>query len=426
MRQIESSVCLTWLLLTFSLQGCAFTAPGASGGTDTDASQGVPDASQGVPDASQGVPDASQGQPDASVTQPDASVTQPDAAQPPGCDQWTPQHFMPCQIPPSPTGGLILGPGQWTYNTDSATFTPTPAGPFSPADVDQPGGVQVNLISVESFELQSGATLQVEGSKPLIIASWTTILIEGVLDAGSKSNGASGAGNQPPACSSNAPTVGSGSDAGGGGGGGGFGGAGGDGGNGDGAAGGTGGTIADPSPPTTVRGGCAGARGGRTGNGPPGAGGGAIELAAFTSITVNNTITSGGAGGEGGGQTNDEGGGGGAGSGGYVGLDSQDVTLGSGAILAANGGGGGEGGDGRGGDGENGPAGVGFAQGGSGQGGASDGGRGGNGGNPNGASVTSSSGNGGGGGGGGVGFILVWATTLDNQSSMISPPLIQP
>lgn len=326
-------------------------------------------------------------------------------------------HFDTCSISSPPAGGVVLTPGAWTFDTDTKLFSPTPATNFFVAtDTIQPGGAPAVLLAVETFNAQVGATLRVVGSKPLIVGSWTTIVVDGVIDAGSKRGGTSGAGTAMATCSPNGAGPGVASDAGGGGGGGGFRGAGGTGGIGDGAAGGTPGAAR--SVPSFVRAGCPGASGGLNGFGVGGAGGGALELVARTSISINGTVTSGGAGGQGGGQTGFKGGGGGGGSGGLVGIDTPALTLGSNAVLAANGAGGGGGGNGLAQPGQDGPGGTGPAAGGSSS--ARNGGAGGNGTTLVGETPMFS-GDGGGGAGGGAGFILVRTANLNNQGAVISP-----
>lgn len=282
-------------------------------------------------------------------------------------------------------------------------------------DTTQSGSAPAVVLAVDSFQVQSGATLRVIGSKPLIVGSWTTITVNGVIDAGSKRGGATGAGSVIATCSPDGAGPGVASNAGGGGGGGGFRGTGGTGGIGDGAAGGSPGLAR--AVPASVRAGCPGASGGLTGFGVGGSGGGAIELAARTSIAITGTVMSGGAGGQGGGQTGTKGGGGGGGSGGRLGIDSPALTLGSNAVLVANGAGGGGGGNGLAQSGQDGPAGTGPATGGSGA-------------RTGGAGSSSStlagetpgfSGDGGAGAGGGAGFILVRAPSLDDQGAVISP-----
>lgn len=343
----------------------------------------------------------------------------------PDCSSFTSRHFDACMLP-APSGDLDLTtPGVHTLDTTAASITP-PGG----AAMALPNRVVASglVVSVGKLHVASGVTLRVVGANALIVASWSTIEIEGIVDASSAGTAVTkGAGANPATCTAHAATAGGNNNGGAGGGGGGGGqGAGGRGGNGDGGAGGPGGTtITAP----LLAGGCGGAAGG-TGSSPGGAagdGGGAVQLTARTSITLAATakIHAGGAGGKPGVQNSDGGGGGGGGSGGMVGLEAPMVSATAGAILAANGGGGGQGGGATGGSaGQNGQPGTTRAAGGNtGSGGAGGAGSGlqatvallaGSPGNADGA--------GGGGGGGGAGFITIKAATLSDSGVIYSPP----
>ena len=325
-------------------------------------------------------------------------------------------HFDACSIAPPPPVGVVLTAGSWIFNTDTGLFVPTPlTGAFRTSDTTQSGSGPAVVLVLDSFVVQSGAVLRVTGSKPLIVGAWTTISVNGVIDAGTRRNGLAGAGSLTATCAPDGAGPGAATDAGGGGGGGGLRGAGGTGGVGDGAAGGSAGLAR--AVPSFVRAGCSGASGGLTGFGVGGPGGGAIELAARTSISITGKVTAGGAGGQGGGQTGIKGGGGGGGSGGFIGIDSPALVLGSNAELVANGGGGGGGGNGLAQPGKDSIGDSGSATGGS---GAITGGAG--------SSMSTLvgetpgfSGDGGAGAGGGAGFILVRAPNLDDQGALISP-----
>ena len=360
------------------------------------------------------------------------------------CTTWHPRHFDACAIP-APPGPLSLDPTHSPYvlNTTTGTLSDMSgtAIPVTTMNLLQAGGVAVRLVSVSSLEIQSGAQLDTIGDRPLLIASWSTISIDGGLDAGSHRGGRIGPGADQ-SCGALA------------------GGAGMDGlvtgGSGGGAGGshrgmGSAGGIADApqnvsggvplapiATPTTIRAGCNGGNGGKAGPAtgllPPatsttftggGHGGGAIELAALTSIAVNGTVIAGGGGGDGsifGAAC----GGGGGGSGGYIGLDAPQVTIGGSASVAANGG--------------SGAGGAPFAQagnpgsdatpslvgapggavapGGCGPAGGSGGAIGNLNGGPVGTppDVCSS-----GGGGGGVGFLLIWSPAATVNSVNVSP-----
>lgn len=328
------------------LAGCGFTV----GGTN------VPVDGRGV--------DVSRIDPDAPI--PDA----PDA--PPLCASWHPTHFMPCMIgAPMPPLTITTAGSPWTYTTTGMGGTlndKTGAVLVSNVVVMQSDGSTVAVLNVESLVVEPNAVLYVVGEKPLIIASWSTIVVDGVIDAGSSTYETStsthvdgplriGAGaNRTANCSGSTGTQGATAQNTGGSGGGGGGGYHGEGGNGT-----TGDTVMVPGgpgglevaqPPTVLRGGCAGGGSGTAGAAgfmspatsatfsAGGSGGGAIELSAMTAISVSATgaINAGGAGGGGSPQGSACGGGGG-GSGGYLRLEAPANTL-LGA-LSANGGGGG-------------------------------------------------------------------------------------
>src|SRR5262245_42830863 len=256
------------------------------------------------------------------------------------CASFTSSFFTGCSIPaPGPALDLTM-PGTYTYNTDFATFMDPAGATIHPPDQIASGA---RLISVDSLTIASGTTLRVVGAKPFLIASWTSITVNGVIDA--SSNMTAGAGANPATCSGHAAVAGR-DDAGGGGGGGGggLGGTGGKGGNGNGQA--TGGGAGGTTGPIALAGGCPGGRGGIgiDAGGVPGDGGGAVQLTARQTLAVGGKIHVGGGGGGGAPITvvnNGNGGGGGGGTGGCIGLESPMVTIAAGATLAANGGGGG-------------------------------------------------------------------------------------
>ena len=342
------------------------------------------------------------------------------------CLAWDPQHFDPTQLV-APVGPLNLSAaGTYIYDTDQLSLRDPGGGPINHA-TDETASVVV--ISVDSFDLASGATLRAIGTRPLLIASRSSITVAGEIDVSSPRTGVPGAGANPGACLPATPGE---DDVGGaaGGGGGGFGTDGGRGGDGDAnsssggdgtAVGGEGG-AAVPAP-TVVIGGCPGARGGEgeAGRADPGNGGGAIQLTACQQITVSGTIQAGGGGGE---SVNREAGGAGGGSGGFIGLDAPIVDV-SGGSLAANGGGGGGGGDfsNAGEAGSDGALGSQPAAGGRrSNNNGTDGGAGGAGATLNGQGVPNPVNGAGGGGGGGVGFVLIWTESLSDGGVTISPP----
>ena len=200
--------------------------------------------------------------------------------------------------------------------------------------------------------LRFDSSVRVIGSRPLHIVAHSTIQIFDEIDLlGRQDSLAAGAEDQVQCANATGKPGTDGDDGAGGGGGGGFAvaGAAGEEGNGDTAGG-------EPEHPGGIGGdavgvrfqaGCAGGRGGNAdvgvGGGVGGNGGGALHLVARDSIAISGTINAGG----GGGRASDfhsDGGGGGGGSGGYIGLESPSISIGSAfAFLAANGGGGGGG-----------------------------------------------------------------------------------
>lgn len=240
-----------------------------------------------------------------------------------------------------PAASMTLdAPGIDSINTDTdprcRTLTQTNGGP-------------VCLVYVTSASI--GGQLIATGSRPLAIASTSTINIAGVIDVSSRrSDGKTGPGMDGTCTFSATPEM----DLGGGGGGAGgsFGAVGGDGGHGD--SDNSLGNDGDGAPglagpvltPTVLRGGCRGQNGGNESaagqvGGTGGHSGGALYLYAATSITMTSgaVIRASGAGGTGGGA---QAGGAGGGTGGMVVLEAPQLTIAG--TIAANGGGGGEGG----------------------------------------------------------------------------------
>lgn len=337
----------------------------------------------------------------------------------PRCTTWshTSETFEPCELP-TPTASLELGDGIWTLDTNSGSLTdPNDDASFPASALITAQGIEARVVSIERFSLASGATLNVRGKRPLIIATWSDADIAGLIDLTSRSR-APAAGANPDACGSS----GNGADnteGAGGGGGGGFatnGAPGGSGADGLGAAGGAGAAA----PAITLRGGCAGGVGGNALHGIAGDGGGAIEIAAREQIVLDGAITAGGAGG--GAAQGGRGGGGGGGSGGYVGLSAMTIILGPSAIIAANGGGGGGGSDGSpASGGQDGQPSTTAATGGPGQGMGSGGGAGGARGSVPKPGIASH--RGGGGGGGSVGVVKLDASVATlPATAVISPP----
>lgn len=197
------------------------------------------------------------------------------------------------------------------------------------------------VIAGKGFTLPDVQSIRGYGSKPLVLLSTTTIVLQGTVDVSSNNNIGpknKGANANPSACTAGTAAQGSS---------GGYGGSfGGKGGAGEGISPDAGG-IAAPllaDLPTPLRGGCPGGNGGN-GGGAGGDGGGAVAIVAGTEITVTGKINASGAGGHGGPQGKT--GGGGGGSGGMIVLDAPPSSTVQGTgTLYANGGGGGEGGSG--------------------------------------------------------------------------------
>jgi len=387
-------------------------------------------------------------QPDSGLPRPLDEPEGQDFGPGPACRDWSSRHFDACEIP-EPEGALSLfAAGEWVFDTDTGTLE-DPLGltdTLTSVLVAQIDESFTRVISVDGLTVAESARLRVVGSIPLVIASWSSIAVDGTIDVGSsREGGARGAGADSERCESQAPTGGEDSFYGGGGGGGGagFGDRGGSGGDGSSADSGAGGAAS--LWPSMVRGGCAGASGGsgRSMSAEGGSGGGALHLAARDEIRINGAVLANGAGGRGGGRAfyanGDDGedgnghseyGGGGGGSGGLVGLEAASVVLGSAAVLAANGGGGGEGGDREdgGAPGSDGlsakreaPGGAGYAnQGGDGGGGGFDF-------DPGGDDALDGGQGGGGGGGGGAGFIVLEAGSwYIPVSAVVTPAPIAP
>lgn len=340
----------------------------------------------------------------------------------PLCQQWHPKYFDPCSIP-APTD-IDLGPtwADYSLDTDKAELKGKMNKVFAITTVvlPQSGGPDVLLVSVKDLALPAGENLTINGSRPVLFAVWGTATIAGDID-GSAALGVAGPGGSGSFCTGSVGVNGAAGSPATGGGGGGFQGAGGRGGN----LGGLGG--AGVGVPTLIRGGCSGGLGGAgsSSSAPRGAGGGAIQISALTSITIDGSISVGGGGGTGG--RANLGGGGAGGSGGYIGLDAPALTING--TLAANGGSGGGGASdvAAGLNGTDGRTSTAPAVGGPGAGTSNIGpcGPGGNGS----VTTTLTGGNGGtsicggGGAGGGAGFIVLWSAspTIDS-GAVITPP----
>lgn len=306
----------------------------------------------------------------------------------------------------------------------SADATNPPA--ISCAPVDSSDTVDVCVLAAKTIRIEVGATLAVQGKRPLALFAHT-IDIEGTIDVASHIGSPAGPGADPAVCGTGTGLVHAKGD--GGGQGGTFdrsGGNGGDGGTGN----DQGGKSASTANIDEVRGGCPGWESGN-GNvpGAGGHGGGAVWISVDTgtlTIGAMAVINASGASGAGGMAANKHGGYGG-GSGGLIVLqasNASNLVLSPMAKIFANGGHGGGGagtGDGSAGIDPNGPASsgsggaAGTPSGGPGAGGA---------GFPaasNGVNAGNGAGNGGGGGGGGAGAIRMMPYTAINDSNHVSP-----
>lgn len=352
-----------------------------------------------------------------------------DAAGP--CTAWNAQHFDACALP-APLGDLNLtnALSGFSFDTSSGGLKGKMNTTINVTAMvmTQTDGPDVMVMSVNNFTLEAGATLDINGTRPLVIAVAGTATIAGDIDVDAflTTPGPGGyIGITDPYCA--AAAVGDSGSAGTPAEGGGGGGMGGDGGNGGNIGNGPGLAIAIPA---SVRGGCSGGLGGAgTGatQGSRGAGGGAIQITASTAITVTADASIGAGGGGGGGGRLAYGGGGGGGAGGFIGLDAPTVTVAG--VLAANGGGGGGGASDVtiGSAGSTGNTSATAALGGLGGspsnvGACPRGGSGAAGGTLTGA-VGNSSACGGGGGGGGAGYILIWSTGT-TVTGTVSPPAL--
>ena len=376
----------------------------------------------------------------------------PDTA-PPSCRAWHPRALDPCTLG-VPLPAIELTAGAYTYDTTTA------GGKLfddhgrtvveSPLAIEQAGGAAVAVLSIDALAIDAGATLRVIGTKPLVIAAWSTIAIDGVVDASSHlgvtDEAAHIAQNIQVGAGANAACTGTtgqhGADArgvgSGGGGGGALQGLGGDA-PASGApevAGGAGGAAI--ALPAILVGGCGGGSSGAAGTtatlpatkssvAQGGAGGGAIRLVAQTQLRVAGAIHANGAGGAGG-PTASSCGGGGGGAGGDVELEAATIAIDGAVTATGGGGGGGAGGSSRvpGHDGSDGAIGVDAAPGGT----IADdhcGAPGGAGSSramlAGAAAPPAACTAGGGGGGGGAGFVIIAAGALAvNQTATISPP----
>src|SRR5262245_39093715 len=163
-----------------------------------------------------------------------------DAAPPDAIDAfvcpWVPRHFVSCALPP-PGPDIVLTKDGSPYELDTNAVTlldkNNTAIPITTIVLDQ-NGTPALVVSVGSLTVEANTTLRAIGMRPVIVAAFHAIQIDGTLDVASHRTVGLGAGANPAACTSNAPTPGQdGTGGAGGGGGGAFQGAGGSGDGGD-------------------------------------------------------------------------------------------------------------------------------------------------------------------------------------------------
>lgn len=331
--------------------GCGLDAVGGLDGAPASGGDAGPDAMAMLPDldaSGDAAGDASAPEAgidaalDAEATRPDAGVT-----------------FVPSHIYPDYTltaAAVVIG-ADTLVDTTAGTISIDKATPVPLTAMVHSGAVSV--WSVGSLTVNDGFALEVVGSRPLVIVSASTVLIDGRIDvygdrkrpgpggaAPSSGSGKGGNGTKPA------------NDTGSGGGGAGHATAGTTGATQGGAAGGFAGAITNTDGALFIGGG-GGGNGGGFGaaactdptRGKGGFGGGALQISAVGKITISGTgyIDAGGGAGLGGCKNNPPDdvvtGGGGGGAGGLVFLESvAGIDLQIGSEIAAGGGGGGEGG----------------------------------------------------------------------------------
>lgn len=255
---------------------------------------------------------------------------------------YAPSNFNPASVTPA---GAVNITCSMSFNSSDAGVTGNWCNNPAPAvfTVTMDGGVQAMLLAAQSLTVSSSGTLRLIGSRPVIIAVYSTgqTLIDGDVLANSETATIRGAGSRGSiACATQAGGDSTLPDHSGGGAGYGT----------PGAPGAfmNGGAPGDagPTSPVPLLGGCPG---GDAQNGAEGGnGGGALQLSVAGELKLGaGTISVSGAGGRGGVISgNPRRAGAGGGSGGVLLLEGNQLDLTSSATLTSNGGAGGEGGDG--------------------------------------------------------------------------------
>lgn len=281
----------------------------------------------------------------------DAAPTEVDASCESAPIDFEPANFGRCDIPaPGDPIDLSAG-GDFAIDTDTGELRELPDG--SPTALNsiaysQSIGPEILIVSVGSITIPTGASLTVEGSRPVALVSAGEVVIEGLFWARAEGATAGPGGGLASVCISGTGQDGEaqaagGSEGGSGGGGGAFGTAGGSGAIVD-ESGGTptpGGVVSGIPSIVPLRGGCSGGAGGLAGGGAGGGGGGAIQLVSGASIEVGASGVIAAPGGGGSGVNDSFAGGGGGGSGGALLLESHAITVHG--FVTAHGGGGGAG-----------------------------------------------------------------------------------
>ncbi|MEO7096033.1 MAG: hypothetical protein ABI175_22420, partial [Polyangiales bacterium] len=137
------------------------------------------------------------------------------------CTTFSARHFDACMIP-KPNGDLALTmAGVYTYDTTSGALVDPGGGSSLPPTVALAAG---RVLSVSSLTVGPQSTLRAIGTRPLIVAAWGSIDVNGTIDVSSQGTPTTlGAGANPTTCAAHAATQGQNNSGGaGGGGGGGF------------------------------------------------------------------------------------------------------------------------------------------------------------------------------------------------------------
>ena len=108
---------------------------------------------------------------------------------------YTPSNFAPDSYAP-PATVTTIGCNT-TYSSSAHAFTSFCSGATAPtiyANVAQPGGPIVDVLAFRGLTLDSGSTLILTGSNPVILAVYGDATIAGVIDASAQGGGGGGAG----------------------------------------------------------------------------------------------------------------------------------------------------------------------------------------------------------------------------------------